>query len=159
MIATGPNVSVNTILGLPFMLGMGIILYLVDNLAECKHLDCPPFPIDYQQTSNHVPVTDNQSAAIHHNSVLRDLIHEIEHLEHYYKAEVQAISSSSINLQHSAVHFGSKSGACTSIDDSNSVASALRPTGGMKHWWVPPSSVCKEDDNYHSSVLGEDGYL
>ncbi len=47
MIATGPDVSVNTILGLPFMLGTGMIINLVNNLAECKHLDCPPFPIDY----------------------------------------------------------------------------------------------------------------
>jgi hypothetical protein len=47
MIATGPNVSVNTILGLPFMLGTGMILDLVDNLAECKHLDCPLFPVDF----------------------------------------------------------------------------------------------------------------
>jgi hypothetical protein len=47
MIPTGANDSVNMILGLPFMLGMGMILDLVNNLAECKHLDCPPFPIDY----------------------------------------------------------------------------------------------------------------
>jgi hypothetical protein len=47
MIATGPNVSDNIILGLPFMLGMGMILNLVGNLAECKHLDCHPFPIYY----------------------------------------------------------------------------------------------------------------
>jgi hypothetical protein len=47
MIATDPNVSVNTILGLPFMLGTGMILNLVDHLAECKHLNSPPFPIDY----------------------------------------------------------------------------------------------------------------
>ena len=47
LIATGPNVSVNTILGLPFMQGMGMILDLVDNTAECKYLDCPPFPIDF----------------------------------------------------------------------------------------------------------------
>ena len=33
LIATGPNVSVNTILGLPFMQGMGMILDLVDNTA------------------------------------------------------------------------------------------------------------------------------
>jgi hypothetical protein len=56
------------------MLGTGIILNLMDNLAECKHIDCPPFPIDYQQTSNHVPVTDDHSAAIHHTSVLQDLL-------------------------------------------------------------------------------------
>jgi hypothetical protein len=159
MIATGPNVSDNTILGLPFMLGMGIILDLVNNLAECKHLDCPPFPINYQQTLNHVPVTDNQSAAIHHASVSQDLSHEFKHLEHYYKAKVQAISCLSVNLQHPAVRFGSKSGACASIDDSDSVASTLHPTSGIKHWWVLPSSVCEDNNDYHSSVLGEDLYL
>ena len=47
VIATGPHVSVNTILGLPFMQGTGMILDLVDNLAECKYLDCPAFLIDY----------------------------------------------------------------------------------------------------------------
>jgi hypothetical protein len=34
LIATGPHVSVNTILGLPFMQGTGMILNLIDNLAE-----------------------------------------------------------------------------------------------------------------------------
>ena len=58
LIATGPHVSVNTILGLPFMQGTGMILDLVDNLAECKYLNCPPFPIDFPRRSNHVPVTD-----------------------------------------------------------------------------------------------------
>jgi hypothetical protein len=57
------------------------------------------------------------------------------------------------------MHFDSKSGAHAAIDDLDSVASALCPTGSMTHWWVPPSSVCQDDENYHSSVLGEDGYL
>ena len=47
LVATGPNISVNTILDLPFMQGTGTILDLVDNLAECKYLDCPPFPTDF----------------------------------------------------------------------------------------------------------------
>jgi hypothetical protein len=64
MIATGPQISVNTILGLPFMQGMGMILDLVDNLAECKYLACPQFPIDSQRTSNHVPVMDKPSAEV-----------------------------------------------------------------------------------------------
>ena len=46
-IATGPNVSVNTILGLPFMVATGMVIDLVDNVAECKHLDCSPFTIDF----------------------------------------------------------------------------------------------------------------
>ena len=59
MITTGPNVSINTIIELPFMQGTGMILDLVDNLAECKHLDCPPFPIEFRRTSNHVPVSND----------------------------------------------------------------------------------------------------
>ncbi len=47
MIATGPHVSVNTILGLPFVLATGAILDFVDMVVECKYLDCPPFPIDF----------------------------------------------------------------------------------------------------------------
>jgi hypothetical protein len=47
VIATGPHVSVNTILGLPFMQGTGMIIDLVDNVAECKYLNCPPFTIDF----------------------------------------------------------------------------------------------------------------
>ena len=61
LIAMGPHVSVNTILGLPFMQGTGMILDLVDNLAECKYLDCPAFPIDYLHTSNHVRVLPSRS--------------------------------------------------------------------------------------------------
>jgi hypothetical protein len=64
LIATGPKVSVNTILGLPFMQGTGMIIDLVDNMAECKYLDCPPFLIDFRHTSNHVAVTDNPSANV-----------------------------------------------------------------------------------------------
>jgi hypothetical protein len=47
MIATGPHVSVNTILGFPFQLATGAIVDFVDMVVECKHLDCPPFPIDF----------------------------------------------------------------------------------------------------------------
>ena len=47
MIATGPHVSVNTFLGLPFVLATGAILDFVDMVVECKYLDCPPFPIDF----------------------------------------------------------------------------------------------------------------
>ncbi len=50
MVATGPHVLVNTIVGLPFIKGVGMIIITVDNVAECKYLDCPPFPMDYRHT-------------------------------------------------------------------------------------------------------------
>ena len=46
-IATGPHVSVNIILGILFMQATGMIIDLVDNVAECKHLNCTPFTIDF----------------------------------------------------------------------------------------------------------------
>jgi hypothetical protein len=47
VIATGPRVSVNTILGLPFVVAMGMIIAFVNNVADCRYLDRPPFPIDF----------------------------------------------------------------------------------------------------------------
>jgi hypothetical protein len=158
MIATGPHVSVNIILGLPFMQGTGMILNLVDNLAECKYLDCPPFPIDFQHMSNHVPVTDKPSAEVQVTGIYRDVIRKIEHLEQYYVAKMPA-SSSDGNHMPSVVHFGSRSLACTAIIDSDSTTHVTRPARDITHRWVPPSLVHKDDDNYHSSVLREDVYL
>jgi hypothetical protein len=66
LVATGPNVLVNTILGLPFIKATGMIFDFVDNVAECKHLDCPPFPVNYRRTSNYVPVTDVPNVPVHH---------------------------------------------------------------------------------------------
>jgi hypothetical protein len=47
MVATGPHVLFNTIVVLLFIKGVVMIIDTVDNVAECKYLDCPPFPIDY----------------------------------------------------------------------------------------------------------------
>jgi hypothetical protein len=68
MVEKGPNVLVNTIIGLPFMKAMGMIMDLVDKVVECKYLDCPPFPVDFCRTSNHVPVMDDGGTPIHHAS-------------------------------------------------------------------------------------------
>ena len=157
LIATGPHVSVNTILGLPFMQGTGMILDLVDNLAECKYLDCPAFPIDYRRTSNHVPVTDETSATAQ-VAESAQIIAEITNLERYYEAKVPAGSSVGNNGKL-AVHFGMKSPANAIIIDSDSVNSAVRPREGMAHHWVPPASVHEDDVDEFLSVLREDREL
>jgi hypothetical protein len=156
LIATGPNVSVNTILGLPFMQGTGMILDLVNNTAECKYLDCPPFPIDFRRKLNHVPVTDEPSATVQLVESTK-IIEDIKHLECSVEAKVQARGSRG-NLTEPAVHFGMKSAARAALIDSNSVHSAVHPTEGWAHQWVPPASVQEDNDDYHE-VLREDGSL
>jgi hypothetical protein len=157
MIATGPHVSVNTILGLPFVLATGAILDFVDMVVECKYLDCLPFPIDFRRTSNHVPVMDEPDASVQVMQ-FNDVVHEIENLECYYDAKVQA-GGSKIMTQTPAVHFGTKLAARAAVSDSGSVDSAMYPSGRIGARWVLPSSVYEDENDYPSSVLGEDSYL
>ena len=157
LVATGPHVSVNTILGLPFMQGTGMILDLVDNLAECKYLDCSPFPIDFRQTSNHVPVMDEPSATVRIAESAKNIIHEITHLERYYEAKVQASSSRS-SLPARTVRFGTQSSARAAVIDLGGKHSTANDANVWAHRWVLPTSVYEDDENYNS-VLREDGYL
>ncbi len=157
MIATGPHVSVNTILGLPFQLATGAIVDFDDMVVECKHLDCPPFPINFRRTSNHVPVMDEPEAPVQLTE-FRDVFREVENLKRYYYAKVQAGGSRSSD-NRSAVHFGTRSAARPAIIDSGSVDLASYHSGGIGTRWVPLSLVHVDDNDYHSSVLGKDSYL
>jgi hypothetical protein len=158
MVATGPNVSVNTIIGLPFIKGVGMIIDTVNDVAECKYLECPPFPIDYRRTLNQVPVMDEPTVPVHHaHGYLQQTIREIENLEQYYDAKVRGQGSRA--SENYAVRFGSTSAACDAISDVESVNTASTPKTDMSTRWVPPSSVNEETDDYHYQVLGEDGNL
>jgi hypothetical protein len=58
LIATGPHVMVDLIVNLPFILAMGMILEMTDNMAELRTLDAPPFLIEYRCATVHVPIVD-----------------------------------------------------------------------------------------------------
>jgi hypothetical protein len=155
MVATGPNVSVNTILGLPFMEATGMILDLVDKVVDCKYLNCPPFPVDFCRTSNHVPVLDDPSntPANHAPSHLQ-IIKEVENIERYYNAKVLAAGLTLIP-KALAVHFGSKSPARTEVD-TNCSSTASHSTADIFTRWVPPPGYPEDYNDYHVSVLGKD---
>jgi hypothetical protein len=109
VIATGPNVSVNTILGLPFQQGTGAIIDLNDNVVQCKKLDCPPFNIDFRRTSSKVPIMDEPSAKtkVHFAETYKRVIKDIENLEQYFDARVLAIGSKG-KSEITEVHSGSE---------------------------------------------------
>jgi hypothetical protein len=56
LIAAGPDVAVNLILGLPFIKATGLICDFVDNVCQAKHLLCDPFPIDFKRALKSIPV-------------------------------------------------------------------------------------------------------
>ena len=57
LIATGPHVTVNMIVGLPFIQATRAVIDLSNNVAELRALDTPPFPLEYHCTMVHVPAT------------------------------------------------------------------------------------------------------
>jgi hypothetical protein len=158
MVATGPNVLVNTIIGLPFMKAMGMIMDLVDEVMECKYLECPPFPVDLCRTSNHVPVMDDDGTPIHHASSYVQLIDKIRNLERYYDAKVMAGSPTVAKLDQS-VHFGTRSTARAADVDAVSIETAPSPDASLLARWVPPSGLPADDDDYPSSAHKRDGLL
>jgi hypothetical protein len=56
IIATGPHVTVNSIVGLPFIQATRAIINLSDNVANLRTIDAPLFPIKYRRATVHVPV-------------------------------------------------------------------------------------------------------
>jgi hypothetical protein len=158
MVLTGPNISVNTIIGLLFMKATGMILDLVNKVMDCRYLDCPPFPVDFCWTSNHVPVMDKPSdtPANHAMSHLQ-IIKEVENIERYINAKVLA-GGLTLTPKTLALHFGLKSPVCMVVDNDSSSA-ALHSTMDMSTQWVPPPGLPEGYDNYQAIVLGEDGLL
>jgi hypothetical protein len=65
VIATGPQLSVNMVLGLPLITATGMIIDTVNNVVEAKHLDCPPFPINFHLATKNIPAFD-EDATTHH---------------------------------------------------------------------------------------------
>jgi hypothetical protein len=144
------------IIGLLFIKATRMILDFVDNMAECKHLDCPPFPMDFWRTSNYFPVAD---APAHHLGPHKTLVlKELHNLKHWYNAKVMAGSSIVQNL---AVYFGSKLQKRAYIPNTDSIITAKSPNSILDNCWVPPSSMPPNDssNDYHQQVFREDGYL
>jgi hypothetical protein len=54
-------VSVNTVLGLPLITATGMIINIVDNVVEAKHLNCPPFRIDFRCTTKTIPAIEEDA--------------------------------------------------------------------------------------------------
>jgi hypothetical protein len=159
MIAMGPTISVNAIIGLPFMKATGMILDLVDKVVDCKYLDCPPFPVDFCRTSNHIPVMDKPSSTpANHTALYIQMIQEVENVERYYEAKVLA-GGSMMTPKALAVHFGSRLAVSAMVSNHDGLSTASHSTADMSVWWVPPKGTPEYYNDYQANVLGKDGLL
>jgi hypothetical protein len=83
LIATGSHVMVIVIVGLSFIQAMGMILDMMDHVAELKTLDAPPFPIEYRHATVHVPIVDESKIRV---SIVdyQPVVKLIEELERHF---------------------------------------------------------------------------
>jgi hypothetical protein len=125
LIATGPHVMVNLIVGLPFIQATGMILDLVDNVANLKSLDCPPFPIKYRRATVHVPIVDESAVSVN-TATFHPTITVIKDLERYFAATISVLPAAPESPKH--VSFGS---SAISTTPSTHVESTLTKHGLM----------------------------
>ena len=85
LVAVGPNVTVNTILGLPFIQQTKMIIDAADQVAELRSLDAPPFPIDFRRAQCGVPTISASKDPVN-ESHFTDIIREITNIESLYTA-------------------------------------------------------------------------
>jgi len=121
LVATGPHVTVNAIIGLPFIQSTKMIIDTADQVVEMRALDCPPFPIDFRRATCHVPQLDETSVPV--NAQFADIIKEVENLETYI---AQVCAAPIVDPQVRHVRFGA---SYPSSSVSSTVPPALRGQG------------------------------
>ncbi len=89
LVATGPHVTVNMIVGLPFIQTTRGIIDFADNVDDLCALNAPPFPIEYRRTTVHIPVLERgDEYPVHLPEAYGNVINEINALERYFEADV-----------------------------------------------------------------------
>jgi hypothetical protein len=82
LIATGPHIAVNVIVGLSFIQVTKMIIDASDHVVDMRALDTPPFPLEYHHAAVHLPILEEDSAAsARMSNAHANLIKEIKELE------------------------------------------------------------------------------
>ncbi len=83
-VACGPNVTVNTILGLPFIQQTRMIIGASDQVADLRALNTPPFPIDFRRAMCTVPAIDQPPAPAAQSAQYADVISAVNEILAFY---------------------------------------------------------------------------
>ncbi len=153
LIATGPQISVNSIIGLPFITSTGMIINTVNNVVEAKYLVCEPFPINFCCATKYVPAISDDRADICYIE-FKEVLSIIDKTDAYIAkvyAGAMLASNKKVHLSELHVHVGQESNS-----DSMTTISTSRSMIGC---WCPPPSANDTPHDYHNNVLEENGYL
>jgi hypothetical protein len=86
LVATGRNVTINAILGLPFIQKTKMIIDAADQVADLCVLNAPPFPINFCHAMCAVPPVDKARAAT--NAAMHaDIVCKVKNIEAFFYEE------------------------------------------------------------------------
>jgi hypothetical protein len=132
LIAARCDVTINAILGLPFIQQTKMVIKAADQVAKLHALDAPPFPISFCHTMCAVPSVDEACAAA--NAALHaDIVHKVENIETFFMKKLPAIMSTSILLPTKCAccvdfHDISSGNSNASAAGTASIGSAIKPS-------------------------------
>jgi hypothetical protein len=154
IIPTGPQVSVNAIIGLLFIKAISMIIDTVVNSVKAKHLVYKPFPIEFFCTTKYAPAISDDRAAFCH--IEFEEVQSIIAKTNAYILTVCAsnkMSPSTKRIRITELH--KPVGTTRDFDSMTTILTNRSMTG---QWHLPPSA----NDNthvYHIQIHGENGYL
>ncbi len=158
MVACGPNVAVNCILGLPFLKATHMVYDASDSVADCKLLDCPPFQIEYKRAVASVPTLDRAPNSVNY-SEFQPFLDQLDELENHL-ANVCATMSAPTSEQDTKMP--AISSAPSALSGSLPPCPANLPDTPVG---TPPTfrgfqdtrASASDDDDYHDAVYGDAG--
>ena len=134
-VACGPNVTVNTILGLPFIQQTRMIIDASDQVADLRALDTPPFPIDFRRAMCTVPAVEQPPAAP--SAQYADVIRAVDEILAFY-ADDRTPHPQGI------LRPSKRSRPQLALDDSFPVAMRTRSRVEFDNERIPPIAVGDE---------------
>jgi hypothetical protein len=100
--------TVNAIVGLPFIQATQAIIDLSDNIAKLCAIDAPPFPIEYHGATVNIPVIEEgANHPVHLMATKATLIQDIKCLKAYFSTINVVMDEDSVDCH---VSFGSRPG-------------------------------------------------
>ncbi len=87
LVAAGPNVAVNLILGLPFIKATGMIADFVNNVCQANQLLWDPFPINFRHATKSIPAVGGCDSASH-STKFQEFHQALGMLRAYFPREV-----------------------------------------------------------------------
>ena len=156
LVAAGPDVAVNVILGLPFIKATGMIADFVDSVCEAKNLCCSPFPIDFKRATKSIPAFTDSGARTFHSRHENEVLQVLDVLNEFYAERAASLTTSHVTSPPSSAIIP-VTPKRMQLEQGGTRPKTIK--FGMGTRWKPPSSIASELNDYARGVLEDLEYL